>query len=498
MAFSTKKVDINSRRIIGFHCARVILLDVTAPFEKQAGISLTDALENVLCICGKMEGPSRIPLISIYLLKSKPQQILPFSCTKSNFVNLHGALTELRTFLHESLADFQLKNEESCLQQGLTEACSDYKRYLEGFPQAPHNFSKLEMIVFTGHSGQHVQSQFEAASQQLNISVVKRVVSATIRSSLITHTMMGGSPGVPSSEDTTGLVDVILLDCDPYSLQNFFYLWLNETSKDSEHIQLLLPPPSPADSELIIKCDLLEQMLSPYQLPFCEAFDLHTESVSCKHVYPTASKAVSMTVPVKHLKAVGCIPLSKLCDSAVFGLSLIVLPTSCWKLDWEEIERNHSHYTCLCNELLTKDVALLTKLVYPSVGSQPKEWSSSRTSQAIKPSGYFVLMPSENSILVKSVISRELLIPFIAAPSEEKLDEVAKMRVQSSLSMVETIEDFNPLYYESGLWDALKHISLPKSAVDRALINRKKAVLLQNKPNSWVQAFNPPASKSSK
>ncbi|KAH9494997.1 hypothetical protein Btru_018377 [Bulinus truncatus] len=286
---NSKKLETSCRRIIGVHSARAVLLDVTSPLEKQAGMSVIESLENVLCLCGKMEGPSRIPLISIYLLTSSPlylrnteaahfifvyQQALPFSCTKGNFVHIHTALTEIRTFLQESLTQFHITNEKSCVQQAIVEACSDYRRYIDGLPKPPHNFGQLEIIVLTGHGGQHIQVQFKAAVQQLDLSTIKRVVSVTVRSSLNMYTMTGdeGCPDVSSCEDTTGLIDLMFLDCDPYSLQSFFYQWLNETSNDSEHLHLILPPPSPADAELVIQCDMIEQMLSPCQLPFHDVF----------------------------------------------------------------------------------------------------------------------------------------------------------------------------------------------------------------------------------
>lgn len=39
------------------------------------------------------------------------------------------------------------------------------------------------------------------------------------------------------------------------------------------------------------------------------------------------------------------------CQSVLYGLPLIVRPTSCCHLDWDEMEMNHHHFHALCHAL---------------------------------------------------------------------------------------------------------------------------------------------------
>ena len=54
-----------------------------------------------------------------------------------------------------------------------------------------------------------------------------------------------------------------------------------------------------------------------------------------------------------------CLTLQGICESVLYGTPHILKPTTCWKLDWEELERNHHHFNALCqllqNRVRTRD-----------------------------------------------------------------------------------------------------------------------------------------------
>lgn len=54
------------------------------------------------------------------------------------------------------------------------------------------------------------------------------------------------------------------------------------------------------------------------------------------------------------LKVIRRLPRNALCESVLFGFPLIILPTVCWKIDWEVLEKNQQNFISLCQELLTK------------------------------------------------------------------------------------------------------------------------------------------------
>ncbi|XP_059150880.1 meiosis 1 arrest protein-like [Physella acuta] len=487
---STVKMDESSgRTIMSYQPARTVLLDLSSPLEKQAARAVCEALENTLCMSSRMDGQPRIPLIAIYLLTSYPEVILPLSCTKNNFVRLHAAIEDIRKMLDDGLSERKSKSEEPCLYQAVLESCNQYRRYIASLPQAPINFNQLEVIIVTGKSGDCVHKQLNALPNEADLTVFKRIVSATISSSQpldVIPENLDVNNFAPS--DVSSLVDVFDLQSDPLSLQKFFYNWLIDTSSEYENMHLILPAPSPADQALVLKCDFIERMLSPIQLPFEEYFNLHAESTSCKHIFPTPSKAKGIKVPIYQLKVLKSLDRNTLCESVLFGVPLVVVATACWRMDWELLEKNQHHFHSLCHALTEKDQVLLTQIDdqhNAGSSSSAREWPQPRpqcVNTAPKPAGFFILMPSEHStMLIKSVVPKELLLPLTQPMSPAAHNVEADLCVRSSLSMVEHLDEFNPLHYESGLCRALKYSSLPKSAVDKTRANKRKNEALQGK-----------------
>lgn len=39
------------------------------------------------------------------------------------------------------------------------------------------------------------------------------------------------------------------------------------------------------------------------------------------------------------------------CESVLYGLPLVLLPTTCWQLDWDEMEANNNLFHALCHTL---------------------------------------------------------------------------------------------------------------------------------------------------
>ncbi|GFR80938.1 meiosis 1 arrest protein-like, partial [Elysia marginata] len=191
----------------------------------------------------------------------------------------------------------------------------------------------------------------------------------------------------------------------PTSLQKFFYSWFTETSSELEHLHLVLPPPCPADPALVIKCDLLERLLCPYQLPFSEIFSIHTESNICKHTYPPPSKTLGLKVAVQNLE------------------------------------------TFFIGQLHTNINSIPPRPTNPVQALSLREGSS---------------------LLLKSIIPQELLLPMSPVISQETAKPESVLRVKASLSEVKSLPDLNPLSLNCGLIPVLLETSLPRSAVDKA------------------------------
>eukprot|EP00057_Strongylocentrotus_purpuratus_P017990 XP_011672464.1 PREDICTED: meiosis 1 arrest protein-like [Strongylocentrotus purpuratus] len=63
------------------------------------------------------------------------------------------------------------------------------------------------------------------------------------------------------------------------------------------------------------------------------------------------SAASQQATPVTKLRVMQMVKLQGICDSLLFGQPMVVRPTACWKLDWEELDSNQQNFHALCHHL---------------------------------------------------------------------------------------------------------------------------------------------------
>ncbi|CAK7296403.1 Meiosis 1 arrest protein [Vulpes lagopus] len=66
-------------------------------------------------------------------------------------------------------------------------------------------------------------------------------------------------------------------------------------------------------------------------------------------LYQMASQSSASCYKLRVIKALNS---SGICESLTYGLPFILRPTSCWQLDWDELETNQQHFHALCHSLL--------------------------------------------------------------------------------------------------------------------------------------------------
>lgn len=197
---------------------------------------------------------------------------------------------------------------------------------------------------------------------------------------------------------------------------------------------------------------------------------LETDASLCKNVYTNKNT----TVPIHKLQILHAIPRSELCESVLFGIPLIVVPTACWTIDWKELDQNQNNFNALCDELVKKDQVLLLRMF---------EENTLFLNAKVKPvmaSGYFILMSSERNLLIKSVISEELLLPSNRQQFLKQTSLESELRIQASLSQLNICSSYNPLKFNAGLFEALKQSSLPKKAKEKDWNPTKKKIQKRN------------------
>ncbi|XP_046553779.1 meiosis 1 arrest protein-like [Haliotis rubra] len=445
--------ETSKRHLLGRQPARSILVDISPPFDQHVCDVLCDSLENMFAVACSLAGPSRIPMVSIFLLTAQPELLLPLSSLKGNLTRIQNALRAIRTSVSE--VGNCLPRHISCIPQAVQQATEQFRRQVCTFTQPGLSMNQLEVIILGCRSGEFVSRQIEAVADTVHIQHLKRILCVTLtpqlygsEDGLLDVSSQGSS--ISSTSMITGLMDTLTLDADCVSLQNFFHGWLMDCGSDSEHLHIVLPSKNTDGSRLVVKCDLHEGILNPAQLPYNTAFTLHPESANCKLVFASTSKAAGITIPVHSIYISALIHTTAVCESIVFGMPLIVQPTSCWKVDWDELEKNQQNFKALCHLLYKKDMVMLGQLEQPV---QPAKGSTNPR----PPCGWFILLPGPNlSLLLKSVAVSELLLP--AGPGQGGVDlaEDSVDLLAGVLDQIDVLDTFNPLGLTSGLFDSLK------------------------------------------
>ncbi|KAK3608503.1 hypothetical protein CHS0354_010353 [Potamilus streckersoni] len=424
MTASVEKQQL-TRTLLGRQPARTLIVDLSPPFDCHVGTDLCEALENLFAITCTLSGASRIPFFSI--------------------VVLNGCAEGSQSICHQ-----------------------------------------VEIVITTFKPMTALQKNIEAVGPFLNLECIKRIQVVTLtKIGDITNvenlgTFRDSQTSLNSNDSLEGtniggihgIVETLSLDADPLCLQIYFNAWLLDSGTDSEHLHIILPEGCNQDKAIIIKCDLQERIVNPAQLPGFSQFTVHPESSAMKMVFPTTSKALGMTIPVWKIHVTSLVPVSAICDSTIFGMPMIAQPTTCWTIDWDELESNEQTFRALCHVLLFKELAMIGVLE----ANMGKKVPGMRNHLEDKPRGSFVFLPSKNgTLMVKSLAVQELLLPCQTSPRLEGPSENSLTRVNESLQKLEILDTYNPLFQASGLYSFLKKqhktAALPKPVPQKRQIN---------------------------
>ncbi|CAH1258979.1 M1AP [Branchiostoma lanceolatum] len=430
--------------------AHVVLVDFSPPFGSDTCCQVQQALQDILALSANITGPPRVPFFGLFAIGTYPQALLPLQAVRGNLSKIHSALRELRSFQREGLVGGKTAG---CLGQGLQDAMAQFKRQ-------QHLYKQLELMVVTCRPSNIVNKEVERACSVLDMDVLKKVqvvcMSQPEDLGASDLYLMEDSPSNTAASGgegglNCGMVDVVHLDNDGVSLHQFLKGWLGDSGTDREHLHITLPGMTGIGA-LTLKCDLNERILDPTHLLQPLNFALAPDT---KGSTSTAqSRTTGSAAPVYKLTAVKLVNAANICESVVKAINFCLLPlvvsaTSCWKLDWEELESNQTNFHALCHLLQEKALAVLATRDPPPGQNQQKPPRPS-------PRAHFLLLPSQStSLLIKSVAVGELMLPcdFIS-PSETPTQEAVDT-VESSIAQLEVEDMFNPLLVKSGLYSCL-------------------------------------------
>ncbi|XP_013421029.1 meiosis 1 arrest protein [Lingula anatina] len=443
----------NERGLFTRQPARMLLVDFSSNFDADTGHSLTQALENFFALVCNLGGPNRTPFFGLISLSDYPETLFPLQTVRASFPRLQAALNELKNCHRTSL---MCHRRGGCLDQGISEALAQFKRQAQNLFQISGYWNQLEITVITCQTSASIVKQVEKLSSKLDLDNLKKIqvvcvnnpdqVSVLDDIGDVTDSSQRSdvSLGSSSSGGTEGMVEVVNMDNDVLIFQDFFKTWLYDASTDKEHLHLVLP------DSLTIKCDLHERLLDPSLLPFNLQFQLQPDSFMSKPVIPTVKKGQNTVVPVHRLLVKNLLPANSICESVVYGYPQVMRPTTCWKIDWDELEMNQQLFQAMCSLLQEKEMVLL------ACTAEVKSENSYASDSPTSPCGHFLLLPSHScSVLIKPIAVSELMMPCDFTVPKENPCQDSVDAVQAALKKVKVLEMYNPLLTQSGLYQAL-------------------------------------------
>ncbi|XP_037663240.1 meiosis 1 arrest protein isoform X2 [Choloepus didactylus] len=410
---------------------RLLIVHIALPSWADICSNLCQALQNFFSLACSLMGPNRMSLFSLYMVQNQHECILPFVQVKGNYARLHTCISELRMLPREGCVRPQGTSLKLAVEDGLQQF-KQYSRHVA--TSAPMSYTSLEITILTSQSGKEVVKQLEEGLKDTDLVRVRRLQVVEITKEGLEYMDSASPVEDPSNDDSSILgtdIDLQTIDNDIVSMEIFLKAWLHNNGTDQEHIHLLLPSQSVGsfsrarENPMCLKCDLQERLLSPSLLPGTADGSLRMDDP--KGDFSTIHQMVSQS-------------------SASRYKLRVIKPTSCWQLDWDELETNQQHFHALCHSLLKREWMLLAKGKPLSLGHD----------QRVPASTFYVIVPSRSlTLLVKAVATRELLLPssfplLTADPPEDSLKTV-----ESLLDCLELEPTYNPLQVWSHLYSHL-------------------------------------------
>ncbi|KAJ0055954.1 hypothetical protein NL108_016915, partial [Boleophthalmus pectinirostris] len=411
--------------------AQVLVVEALPPWWSSTSRVLCEALENVLSLASSLDGPTRIPLLTVYAISHQQECLLPFVPVRGNLLRLHSCVEELRSLSGEGCVR-GAHTGALLMGQAVLDSLQQYKQYQRhtsttSGTQAAQNNCSVEVTVVTSHPGPSTLRQLEVRLREADLVSLKRLLLVQIL-----HSSSDWSQSNTPSEDTPqeasedlcvlgAEIDLQQVDNSVFALETVLKNWLHEQGGDREHLHLLLP--SPTGTPVCVKCDMQERLISPALLPLSTNLRVKTETT--RDFLPGKSSANQSAAPQK-LKAIRALRADGLCESLLYGLPLLLRPSLSWSLDWDYLETNHNLFHALGHALRVwthpTPTTLLLQIIHVKVNLR---------CVCTGVFSHYVLQPSPSlSLLLKPVVSRELLLPCSMGPSSKEPCPEAHRTVQ--------------------------------------------------------------------
>ncbi|XP_028285572.1 meiosis 1 arrest protein [Parambassis ranga] len=429
--------------------ARALIVEALPPCWAETSTVLCDALDNFLSLVCSLDGPCRIPLLSLYAISRQQECLLPFVAVRGNLARLHSCVEELRSITGEGCIRGTARASD-LLRQAVLDSLQQFKQYVRhtsAGTQASNNIS-VEVTVLTSQPGRSIVRQLEMGLKDADLFSLKRLLVVQIHST----GNWGEDTSSPEAthaetEDSLMLgaeVDLQQVENSVFAIEMVLKAWLQEQGGDKEHLHLLLPSPLANHDPVCVKCDMQERLISPALIPLTPNLGVKTESI--RDFLPVTKGSANQSPTPQRLRAIKVLRADGVCESVLYGLPLVIRPTTCWQLDWDEIEANHNLFNAVCQTLRSRDFFLLLQVEPPQKSTGGSGVYS-----------HYVLQPSPClSLLLKPVVCRELLLPCSMPMLGQDPSPNAMQTVQGCLTQLDEEFVLNPLSLISNLYQHLR------------------------------------------
>ena len=227
-----------------------------------------------------------------------------------------------------------------------------------------------------------------------------------------------------------------------------FREWLiDPTDRKSEHVRLCFPSQSVFQKNpIVILCDSYSRFINPLLLPTSLGLFYQQDPGTVQFNFPSSNKNKNHSIPVHNLEIINKIPFDGICQSYIFDTQGIVLkPTSAYEFSVNSTSRNRLRI--FVQRLLKDNHCALVK----------------NTST----DNIFLLIPSmtetdDYSLLLKSVVTREILLPIAEIKCDVESDESEEIEMDANLDKIKVLSHYDPVSVKTSIFNHLEKSCLRK------------------------------------
>ncbi|XP_047134903.1 meiosis 1 arrest protein isoform X1 [Hydra vulgaris] len=411
--------------------ARVVIVDLSSTSDHLL-TSFTDNLVQALTLFfplhNSVSGPPKVQLFSLFVLGKSAKCLVPLqnSMNSKNILELTHELILIERKFSGGSHDF-----EDNLASILRECVADFQSSSVSFQKIHSHPSHIDICLFTNHQHQVIKKQVAKVINENNIDLIKKVQIVHV-SKLINLEIQVSQQSAESEEnefkEIVDYIEELHFHNSLESFQQFFKSWLVDYLPDD--VQLYIDFDLHKENGFSLKCDLCDVLVNPLNFLKGKMMMLET-NLNVHNVLKAKSKQFSVW-NTYNLKPKQLIKSSDVCESMLYGLPYLLKPSTCWKLEWDDLEKNQNNFIGVNAYLQKENLTLLLE--------QSKDGISS----------YFLLLPSSGgTMLIKSIAVGDIIMPYCPGLNSHNVSIPLDVDLQMRKIVVAT---YNPFSFTSGLY----------------------------------------------